>query len=294
MAKDKSNIGRKNSFWNMHLTAILSLSMVLFLVGLVGLLFFVARDVSKAMRENMVMSIILADSADMAYEQRIERFLIGTDYAKELVYISKEDALKEHIASLGDDPSEFLGFNPLSASIEVKLNSQYANADSVLMIEGKLKRFDLVERVAYQKDVLDLVNANITRISFVIGILALILLFVSVALMNSTIRLMIYADRFLIRSMRLVGAMPWFIRWPYIRRNMFDGFIASLLAIVYLGVFVYYLQYGFSIDVFLTQPLTLVMVAGIVIILGVLLTAILAFFAVGRYLKMKSDKMYLI
>lgn len=293
MSKENT-INRKNSFWNMHLTAIITLSLVLFLVGFVSLLYFLANDMSRYMRENITMSIVLTDSADVAYVQSIEKLLTDGGYAKELKYISKDDALKEHIAAMGEDPAAFLGFNPLLASIEVKLNPQYANTENVTVIEQKLKHFSKIDKVAYQKDAMDLVNANINRIGIMLAVVGLILCFVSIVLINSTIRLMIYADRFLIKSMRLVGATSWFIRKPYIGRSMLDGFIAALLAIFYLAAFVYYLQQNFELNIVHNQPITLAIVAGVVAGAGVVLTAILAFFAVGRYLKMKSDKMYLV
>ncbi|MCL2596717.1 MAG: permease-like cell division protein FtsX [Paludibacter sp.] len=289
------NISKKNRFWNMHLTAILSLSLVLFLVGFVTLLGFLAKDMSNFIRQNMTFNIVLNDDTESAYIQQIEYVLHQEGFASQTVYISKDDALKEHIATMGEDPSNFLGFNPLLASIEVKLNPKYANTDSIKKIENVLLQFDSkIDRFDYPKDVMDTVNSNITRIGIVLGIVALVLLLISIVLISSTIRLMIYADRFLIRSMWLVGATSWFIRKPYIKRAMLDGFISAVLACVYLAGFVWFLQSSFSLNLFVEKPLIMAIVVAVVLVTGVILTAILAFFAVGRYVKMKSEKMYAI
>ncbi|MDR2823695.1 MAG: permease-like cell division protein FtsX, partial [Prevotellaceae bacterium] len=204
----------------------------------------------------------------------------------------KEDALKEHIATMGENPADFLGFNPLQASIEVKLNPKYTNTDSIARIENRLQFFDKISIIDYPKDAMDLVNTNLRRIGIILGIVTLILLLISIVLISSTIRLMIYADRFLIHSMWLVGATPWFIRKPYIVRAMLDGFIAALFACCYLAVFTWFLQHSFQLNLFAAKPLILGAVAGIVIVAGVLLTAVLAFLAVGRYIKMKTEKMF--
>ena len=279
----------------MHLTAILSLSLVLFLVGFVSLLGFLANDMSNYIRQNMIFNIVLNDDAESAYTQQIEYTLQQEGFAKQTKYISKEDALKEHIATMGEDPSNFLGYNPLRASIEVTLNPKYANTDSIAKIENVLKAFESkINHFDYPRDAMDTVNSNIKRIGIMLGVVALVLLLISIVLINSTIRLMIYADRFLIRSMWLVGATSWFIRKPYIERAMLDGFIAALLACAYLAGFAWFLQSSFSLNLFMEKPLILGIVAAIVLITGVLLTAVLAFFAVGRYIKMKSEKMFVI
>ena len=295
MAKSK-NIGggRRRTFFNMHLTAIVSMSLVLFLIGMVGSLFLIASDMGKQMRENLNISIVLSDQIENAQSERIASYLKNTSYAKSVDYISKEQALAEHVKSMGEDPQEFLGYNPLRASLEVKLNAQYANSDSIKMIENKLKTFENIHKVVYQKDVMDIVNENIKKVSvFLLGI-ALILLFVSVALFNTTIRLMIYSNRFTINTMKLVGATPWFIRKPYINKSMLNGFIAALLSIAYLSALLYYIQYQFDIALNTQQWISFAIVAAALVVIGVILAALLSFFAVGRYLKMTTDKMYFV
>lgn len=293
MSKDKSKVS-KPIFLKIHLTSTISMSMVLFLVGLVFLLLFVAHDMSTYVKENINLSIIMEDGSNRADAQRIETYLKSSPYAKTLEYISKEDALKDHIANLGDNPKDFLGYNPLKASIEVKLHAQYANNENVAVIQSKLKAFEHINRVVYQKDMVSLVNDNVRKVSLILLGLAFILLFVSVALINITIRLSLYSDRFLINTMKLVGATPWFIRRPYIVSSMMNGLAASIISILLLTGVVGFVHYEFGMPGTIIQPLTAIIVSGLVILLGLTLTAVSSFFSVGRYLRMNINDMYLI
>ena len=294
MSKKNNPKNQKQSFWNMHLTSTISISLVLFLIGLTCSLVLVARDMSIQVRENINLSVILDDNIDADYVKRIERYLNASNYAKSVKYISKEEALGELVETLGEDPQEFLGYNPLLASIEVKLNANYANNDSVAMIESKLKTFDHINRIAYQKDMVSLVNKNVRKLSIALLGLTFVLLLISVALINNTIRLTIYSNRFLINTMKLVGATPWFIRRPYIRRSVWNGFIASILAIVYLGVVVYYLRSRFGFEGMTIMPETMVIVCAVVVVTGLFLTWVSSYFAVGRYVRMNTNDMYMV
>lgn len=284
----------KNKFKANHITSTFSMSLVLFLVGLVSLLLFVARDLSVQVRENINLSIILEDEISPSYRQRIQKFMETAPFTKSVVYVSKDDALKEHIASLGEDPQDFLGYNPLKASLEVKLNAEYANTDSVTVIESKLKAFDDINRIAYQKDLVSLVNENVRKISFVLLGLAVVLLIVSMALINNTIRLSIYANRFMINTMKLVGATSWFVRKPYIIKGVLSGVVAALISLVLLSAMLYYVLVQFGLTGFSINPLTAIYVSLIVIVSGVLLTALSSYIAVGRFLKMNRNDMYFV
>jgi len=288
----KNKNTKKRSFKNIHFTSTISMSLVLFLIGLVSLLLFMARDMSTYVKENINLSIILNDEIGKEYAQRIEKYLTSTPYTKSVEYISKEDALKDHIASMGEDPQDFLGYNPLMASIEVKLKAEYANTDSVNMIEKKLKAFENINRVVYQKDMVSLVNENVRKVSFILLGLAIILLIVSITLINNTVQLALYSNRFLINTMKLVGATHWFIRKPYLKSSIINGLFASLISLILLVGVVYFVQYEFGMSGLVIQPLTATFISLIVISLGILLTAVSSFFAVGRYLKMKTDELY--
>lgn len=294
MSKKHKGKKQKQSFWNMHLTSTISISLVLFLIGLTCMLLLGAHDMSKHVKENIKLSILLDDKIEEDYVKRIERYLLASPYAKSVEYVSKDDALKELIETLGEDPQEFLGYNPLLASLEVNLNAAYANSDSVAMIESKLKTFENINRVVYQRDVFNLVNDNVRKISFILLGIALILLFISIALINNTIRLAIYSNRFLINTMKLVGATSWFIRKPYMRRSMFNGLTAAILAIICLGGLFYYIQNKFGFEELNISLQTAAIVCSIIILTGILITGISSYRSVGRYVKMDTNEMYFV
>lgn len=268
------------------------MSLVLFLIGMVSLLLFVARDMGTQIKENISLSLILNENTSGASIERIEQYLQNSKYVKSVAFISKEDALKEHIETMGDNPEKFLGYNPLMASFEIKLKADYANNDSVNYIESKLKVFEGINRISYQKDIVNLVNDNIARISLLLMAVATILLLISITLMNNTIRVSIYANRFLINTMKLVGATPWFIRKPYMIRGMVNGLLASLISILMLGLLILYIKNELGLNLFALQLNTLIEVSAIVIVLGISMTALSSYFAVGKYLRMKTNDMY--
>lgn len=283
---------RKFFLKNVHFTATFSMSLVLFLIGLIALISFVVKDISNSMKENIKLSVIIQDGIPQADIDYVKSVIERSAFTKSVDFISKEQALKDHVTSLGDDPSDFLGFNPLLASMEVKLNSAYANNDSVKMIEARLKKFPSVQQVFYQKDVISMVNDNIQKVTLFLVGLAAILLLISFALINNTVRLSIYSNRFLINTMKLVGADRWFIRRPYIGRSALNGIFAALIALALLTSLVYYLQYNYGLQWSMISWQTAAITAGVVILAGVLLTAFSSFFAVNRYLRMRTDDMY--
>ncbi|MDR0371816.1 MAG: permease-like cell division protein FtsX [Prevotellaceae bacterium] len=293
MAKETHKV-YKQRFWNMHLTAIITMSFVLYLIGLLCLLLFTARDISINVREKITLSVIIDDRIPDTYIKRISAYLNKAPFTKSVRFISKEEALSEHIKELGEDPEAFLGYNPLLASFEINLNVEYANADSTRIIEAKIQTFDHINRIAYPKDVVDLVNENIKKISFMLLVLTSLLLFISVALINNTIRLAIYSNRFIINTMKLVGATSWFIRRPYIKKSIFNGIIAAVLALIYLAASIYYIRHGFGITELPLNPVTALYVAATVMTFGILLAAFSSYFAVGRYTRMKTNDMYFV
>ncbi|MDD4991996.1 MAG: permease-like cell division protein FtsX [Paludibacter sp.] len=293
MTKEKMSIG-KPGLRNIQLTSTVSMSLVLFLVGMVFLLLLVARDMSTYVKENINLSIILEDKISTAEEQRLVKYLEASPYAKSVEYISKEAALKDHISSLGDNPQEFLGYNPLKASIEVKLHAQYANNESVVLIQSKLKAFENINQVVYQKDMVSLVNDNVRKLSLVLLGIAAILLFVSIALINNTIRLGLYSNRFLINTMKLVGATPWFIRRPYLISSIINGLIAAVISIVLLIGVIVFVQTEFGVPGMIMPTGNILLVSFSVVFLGALLTGVSSYFAVGRYLRMNSNELHII
>jgi cell division transport system permease protein len=280
------------SFFDSSLISIISISLVLFLMGLFFLVGLLGQELSVYMKENISFSIVLKDGLRDTEIQQMQRSLDAQPFIKSTEYISKEQAAAEMINELGEDPQVFLGYNPFQASIEVKLKSEYANTDSLLVIERRLTSHTNVSELIYQQDMMQLVNNNIHRIGFVLVVLILILMLISFALINNTIRLLIYSKRFLIYTMRLVGATPAFIRKPFIRRNIYNGFFAGILAIILLAGTLYYLQRELVGLEQIVQWKGLAIISILVLGLGILLSVGAAFLAVNRYLQMERGKMY--
>lgn len=224
----------------------------------------------------------------------MQKTLDALPYIKSTEYISKEQAAKELEEELGENPETFLGFNPLQASIEVKLHSEYANADSLQLIEKKIKNYTSVSDLLYRKDMMQMVNDNVKRVSLILLTLAVMLMAISFVLISNTIRLLIYSKRFLIHTMKLVGATPGFIRRPFVRYNVVSGIFASILAILMLTGALYYLQNELSGFIQLLDIKALIIVYAGVLIMGILLSVTATVFAVNKYLRMGVDKLYYI
>ena len=281
-------------FFNSRLIAIISISFVLFLMGLVLMIGLLSNELSVYLKENISFSIILKDGLSNRDIQQIQQSFDAYPFVKSTLYISKEDAAKEMIAELGEDPQVFLGFNPFHASIEVKLQSEYANVDSLRVIEKKLTADVNISELLYQQDMMHIVNHNIKLIGFVLIVLILVLMLISFALINNTIRLLIYSKRFLIYTMGLVGATPAFIRKPFIKHTVSSGFFAGIMAIIMLAGTLYYLQ---RVLVGLDQIIHwegLLIICTLIMALGVLLSVGAAYLAVNRYLRMERGKLYYI
>jgi cell division transport system permease protein len=223
---------------------------------------------------------------------RIEEFISLSPFTKSVVYISKEDALKDHIASLGENPEDFLGYNPLLASLEVKLKADYANTDSVAVIESSFKDFVGINQIAYQKDLVSLINSNVSKLSFLLLCLTIVLMIVSVALINNTVRLAVFSNRFLINTMKLVGANRSFILKPYLKQAIIHGIFAGIFSLVLLTLMVAYVQIEFGMVAKIINPFSSVIVALIVLVSGVVLSGLSTYFAVSKYLKMTTNEMY--
>lgn len=290
----KKNSGVSFTFLNARLTSTISISLVLFLLGLIVLLGFSANKLSYYVKENLSFSIVLSEGMKEAQILSMQKRLEATPYVKSTVYISKDQAAKELEAELGENPETFLGYNPLLPSIEVHLNAEYANNDSIALIEKKIRQDSNIQDIMYRKDLLQLVNDNIKKAGIVLFFLAAILMVISFALISNTIRLTIYSKRFLIHTMRLVGATNGFIRKPFIRSNVLSGIIAAIIAICMLSGALYYLTFELGNLLELMSVNMLLVVFAIVIALGILISAAATFFAVNRYLRMKGDNMYYI
>ncbi|MDR0231876.1 MAG: permease-like cell division protein FtsX [Dysgonamonadaceae bacterium] len=289
--KGKSIIN-KTAFINSKITSTISISLVLFLLGIIVLLSSVTQKLATYVKENMSFSIVLADDMKEADIKKLQRKIDSSPYTKSTEYKTKEQAVEEMTAELGENPETFLGFNPFLASIEVKLNAEYANNDSIAAIEKELKEVSNIGDITYRKDLLDTVNNNIRKINLVLIALTGLLLFISFALISNTIRLMIYSKRFLIHTMKLVGASNSFIRKPFIYSNILTGILAAVIAMGLLLCLVYYGLQGLSGLSGLIDIDSLIIVFGIISVSGILISTIATYFAVNKYLKLKVDDLY--
>lgn len=281
------------SFFNARVTSIISISLVLFLLGIVVSLSILGTQLTKHIKENMGFTVVIKDSASKRGIENVKRELDKAPYVKAVQFISKEDALKELELELGENPKDLLGFNPLQSSIEVKLLSEYASTDSLNWIEKDLRQHsEVVSEVICQRDVIQIINDNLRKAEIILLSISVILMIISFALISNTIRLMAYSRRFLIHTMKLVGATPGFIRRPFILSNIVGGLIASLIAIILLSGCAYYLVNEMESLTTLINFHSLIQVFGIVIVLGAVLTALSAYFAVNRYISMDRDELY--
>lgn len=274
------------------LTSGFSTMMVLVLLGMVVFFVMSARNLSVFVRENLSFSILLSDDMNVTGIMQFKDSLDASPFVKSSVYISKEQALAEETEAMGMDPAEFIGYNPYTASIEIKLKAEYANIDSIAKIEKTLGQNSDINDIIYQKDLIEAVNRNIARISAVLIAMAAFLTFISFALINNTIRLSIYSNRFLINTMKLVGAGWGFIRRPFVARHVWAGVVAALLADALLGSGIWMLLRYDSRLLSVVTPEVMVTVGASVMALGILLTFLCSYCSINGFLKMKSRDLY--
>ena len=274
------------------ITAGISTTMVLFLLGLVVFFVLTANNLSVYIRENIAFSAILDDGIKETSIIKLQESLNKKDYVKQTVYISKDQALKEQIEAMGTDPSEFLGHNPFNASIEIKLNAGYTHPDSIKWIEKELMENKSILEVSYPQNLLDSVNRNLQKISaFLLG-LAVLLSLISFSLINNTIRLTIYSKRFLIHTMKLVGASWGFIRRPFITRNLWIGILSGTVANAILTASAYTAVKYEPELLAIVSPESIMIVAAAVMVFGMIITTFCAYISINKYLRMKISELY--
>lgn len=290
--KSKSRNNAVSYFDMQFITSSISTTLVLLLLGLVVFFVLAANNLSVYVRENINFSVLISDDMKETDILKLQKRLNNEPFVKETEYISKKQALKEQTEAMGTDPQEFLGYNPFTASIEVKLHSDYANSDSIAKIEKLIKRNTNIQDVLYQKDLIDAVNENIRNISLVLLALAVMLTFISFALINNTIRLAIYSKRFLIHTMKLVGASWGFIRRPFLKRNIWSGVLAAFIAdTILMGAAYWLVSYEPELIRVIT-PEVMLLVSGAVLVFGVVITFLCAYLSINKYLRMKASTLY--
>ena len=273
-------------------TLCISTTMVLILLGLVVFFVLSARNLSAHMKENLTVTVMLKDSVTVNDAKLFCRALYHRPFSRNIDYISQEEAQREQVKELGSDPTEFLGFNPFPATLEIQLKADYANRDSLKWITREIKKDARVSDIAYMEDLMDRVNVNLSRVSIILLVLAVLLTFVSFSLISNTVRLSVYARRFVIHTMKLVGASWSFIRRPFLKQAVGVGIIAAILANGVLGAGVY--------GLYLTQPgvsdivtwEVLAVTAASVLLFGIVITMLCAWLAVNKFLRMKAGELY--
>lgn len=289
-AKGKNN---SISYFDMQfITSSISTTLVLLLLGMVVFFVLGAHNLSVYVKENINFSVLISDDMKESDILKLQKKLDKETFVKQTEYISKKQALREQTEAMGTDPQEFLGYNPFTASIEIKLHSDYANSDSIAKIEKLIKKNTNIQEVLYQKDLIDAVNENIRNISLMLLVLAVILTFISFALINNTIRLAIYSKRFLIHTMKLVGASWGFIRRPFLIRNFWIGVLAAFIADGILWASASWLVSYEPELIRVITPNVMLLVSVSVLVFGVLITWLCALLSINKYLKMKASTLY--
>ena len=282
----------KTKLRSSYLTLVVSVSLVLFLLGILGLVLINAKGLSDYFRESLSFWVMLDDDAKEADIRLLQKDLDAKTYIKSTEYVSKDEAAAKMKEELGEDFISFLGDNPLPPSIDVYLVSDYTSPDSVAKIEKYILEYPFVKEVYYQESLLYLINENVNKISLFLLVISLFLFLIALTIINNTIRISIYSRRFLIRTMQLVGATRAFIRKPFIVQSAFHGFLAALISMILLMGLLYMIEKEFFL-MFTFENTNLLILLGLAIIAtGVLINIVSTYFSVNRYLSISEDKLY--
>lgn len=287
----KSNI--KTKIRGAYLTSVVSISLVLLLLGIVGLLVLNAKQMSDYVKENLCFSLIINNDVAEPDIKQFQKTLDTHDFIKSTEYITKEDAAKQLQEELGEDFIETLGYNPLSPTINVYLNSNYASPDSIAKLENFfMSKSGIVNEVSYQQNLVNLINDNIRKVSVILLALSALFFLISFALLNNTIRLQIYSKRFIINTMKLVGAKKNFIRRPFIASGALQGLISSLIAIALLYTIIYFANAQLGDLIGTIDPLVIALLFVAVAVIGVLLCVFATLLSINKYLRLKTINLY--
>ena len=290
MNRRKKNAGSRRGV--QKVTLCISTAMVLVLLGLVVFSVLISRNLSEWVKENITVTVMLRDDVSVNNAKLLCRDLYHRPYSKNIDYISSDQALKEQTEAMGSDPSEFLGVNPFPATLEIQMHADYANRDSLKWIAKELRKNPKVADVAYQVDLMDSVNRNLTKVNLLLLVLALLLTFVSFTLVNNMVRLSVYSKRFIIHTMKLVGASWGFIRRPFMAQALTIGIIAAFIAIIVLGFSVYGLYYYEPNILTILTWRELVITGVAVLLFGLLITALCSYISVNKFLRMTPGELY--
>ena len=275
-----------------YFSVVLSIAVVLFLLGVLGLLVLNTKKLGDHFKEKITISVFLKDNAKTVEINQLQKSLVLADYTKTATFVSKEDAAEQYSEDIGENFEEFLGYNPLKNAIDVNLNADFVAPEKVEEIATNLATKTFVEEVSYDKPLIALLNENVKRIGFAIIIACAVFTLIAVLLINSSIRLSIYSKRFIIKTMQMVGATKKFIRKPFIATNVKLGFFGGLLALLALGAVLYYINDAFPELQLFTDGLALGSLFLGILILGLLIAFISTYFATQRFLNLRTDDLY--
>lgn len=285
---------RKRIFRIQTISVYISTTLVLLLLGIMGITMVGAHSLSESVKQNITLSVIInkntAEKAIIKMKKEVDKL----PAIKESRYISKDEALAEEKKALGTDPTELLGYNPFEASLEISLNSEYSNSDSIAVLKEKLEKRAEVKEVAFQKELLDTINSNIHKIGVAMLVLFIMLTLISWSLISNLVRLSIYSKRFLLHTMKLVGATWSFIRRPFIMSNMWIGLLSGILSNILLASGLYVAQQKEPAIMTLMPLENLLAVGAIVILFGMIICTLCAYLSVNRFLRMRSNDLYFI
>ncbi|MDX9946333.1 MAG: permease-like cell division protein FtsX [Bacteroidales bacterium] len=275
-----------------YLTLVISVSLVLFLLGILGLVLINAKELSDYFRESLSFSVILDEDAREADIRMLQKDLDAKSYVKSTEYVSRDDAAVKMKEEMGEDFISFLGDNPLPPSIDVYLYAGYTNRDSVGKFEKYILEYPFVKEVWYEDSLLYLINENVRKITIFLLIISSFLFLIAVTIINNTIRLAIYSKRFLIRTMQLVGATRSFIRKPFLIRSVYHGVLASLIAMLLLIGLLYLIEKEFLMLFTFESTKLLLLLGAVLVLAGILINLVSTFLSVNRYLDISEDKLY--
>jgi cell division transport system permease protein len=289
MSKEKKS---KISYFQSNFTSTISVALVLLLLGIIAFLGILANTFSKELKENIGFSVVLQSETTPEQVAAMDKMWKASPYVSEVKYISKEAALQNWEAETGENLVELFGVNPLNAEYEVYVKAEYANLDSLQVIEKQLKSINFVDEIAMHKSEVDAANRNISNVALVLFVIAVLLMLISFVLINNTVRLTVYSRRFLIHTMKLVGAKPGFIRRPFVISNMLNGLIAAFVSMLFLlGVYLFLQNIDEALVVSFSALEIVAVFAGL-IVLGVLICGLAAFLAADKYIRLSYDDLF--
>lgn len=283
---------QKRRLISSYFSVVLSIALVLFLLGLLGLLVLNAKKVSDHFKEQVVVSIYLKDTAKDVEIKQLEKSLAMSDYVKTTEYVSKEQAAESMKAENGEDFMDFLGYNPLQNSLDVHLKADFVTSEHLETIKEEALSKNFVDEVRYDNDLVTLMNNNVKKISFWVLVISTIFTIIAVLLINSSIRLSVYSKRFTIKTMQMVGATKHFIRKPFVWKSVRLGIVGAVLALIGMAIVLYYLNQTFPELNLLRSPILIAILFATIFVLGIVITWISTFIATQRFLNLKTDQLY--